>query len=395
MLVANVTGRVNGVFGSGSRYIGPPNREESAVVNPAEHLARLDAAVRAVDASDYDAVVVGVGPDLEYLTGYTAHELERLNVLVLLGGREPTMLMPRLESPGFPPLDGIRINDWLDGDDAFVLLFEMLGGAEKVAVSDTMRAHFVIPIVQRRPELQLGLASEVVGPLRMIKSPAERDLLVASGQCADMVTTDLMEGRVPLVGRTEREVALDIRERLVAAGLDTAEFAIVGSGPNSASPHHGPGDRMIEEGEVVLFDIGGRLGGYHSDTTRCVHTGPIPAEVAHAWEVLAAAHQAAVDAAVVGNTCQDVDRAARAIIEEAGLGERFIHRTGHGIGLQGHEDPYIVEGNDLDLVDGHAFSIEPGIYFDGRWGIRLEDIVVVSDDGLVRCNAAARTLAEV
>lgn len=364
-------------------------------MNPVEHRNRLEAAARAVEASEYDAVVVGVGPDLEYLTGYAAHELERLNVLVLVPGQEPTMLMPRLEAPGFPELDGVRIDDWLDGDDSLALLFEMLDDAENVAVSDTMRAHFVVPIIQRRPDLQLGLASEVVGPLRMAKSMAERDLLVASGHCADAVTTDLMEGRVRLVGRTEREVALDIRERLVAAGLDTAEFAIVGSGPNSASPHHAPGDRTIEAGEVVLFDIGGRLGGYHSDTTRCVHTGPIPAQLAEAWGVLAAAHQAAVDAAVIGNTCQDVDRAARAVIAEAGLGERFIHRTGHGIGLQGHEDPYIVEGNELRIAAGHAFSIEPGIYFDGRWGIRLEDIVVVSDEGLVRCNTAARSLTEV
>ncbi|MEX2653889.1 MAG: M24 family metallopeptidase [Acidimicrobiia bacterium] len=360
-------------------------------MNPAEHRRRLESAGRAVESSPFDAAVLGVGPDLEYLTGYSAHELERLNVLVLVAGQDPVMLMPRLEAPGFP-LDGVRIDDWLDSEDALELLFALVGDAEKVAVSDTMRAHFVVPITRRRPELELGLASEVIGPLRMVKSASERKLLLASGQCADAVTTDLMEGRVPLVGRTEREVALDIRERLVDAGLDTAEFAIVGSGPNSASPHHAPGDRVIERGEVVLFDIGGRLGGYHSDTTRCVHTGPIPAEITEAWEVLAAAHQAAVDAAVPPNTCQDVDRAARRVITEAGYADRFIHRTGHGIGLQGHEDPYIVEGNDLLLEPGHAFSIEPGIYFEGRWGIRLEDIVVMGDDGLTRCNQAARTL---
>jgi Xaa-Pro aminopeptidase len=360
-----------------------------------EHLSRLSAAVGAVESSPYDAVVLGVGPDLEYLTGYQAHELERLNVLVLVSGAEPTMLMPRLEAPGFPRLEGVRVTDWLDGDDALEVLFGMLGDAERVAISDTMRAHFVVPITRRRPRFDLGLASEVLGPLRMIKSEAERAKLVESGTCADAVTTDVMEGRVRLVGRTEREVAQEIRERLVGAGLDTAEFAIVGSGPNSASPHHAPGDRVIEQGEIVLFDIGGRLDGYHSDTTRCVHTGAAPTPVVEAWDVLAAAHHAAVDAAVLGNTCQDVDRAARAVIADAGLAERFIHRTGHGIGLQGHEDPYIVEGNDLPLVSGHAFSIEPGIYFDGEWGIRLEDIVVVAENGLTRCNTAPRILAEV
>jgi Xaa-Pro aminopeptidase len=364
-------------------------------MHPSEYTDRLTAVQAALRVSSYDALVLGVGPDLEYLTGYAAHELERLNVLVIVGDDEPTMLMPRLEAPGFPRLDGVRIRDWLDGEDALDLLFGMLGDAEHVGVSDTMRAHFVVPITNRRPDLGLGLSSDVVGPLRMVKSEAERDLLVRSGRVADVVTTDLMEGRVPLVGRTEREVALEIRERLVAAGLDTAEFAIVGSGPNSASPHHAPGDRVIESGEVVLFDIGGRLGGYHSDTTRCVHTGPVPAEVAEAWDVLGAAHQAAVDAAIVGNTCQDVDRAARAVIVDAGFGDRFFHRTGHGIGLQGHEDPYIVDGNVRPLQPGHAFSIEPGIYFEDRWGIRLEDIVVVGEDGLVRCNEARREITSV
>lgn len=361
-------------------------------MSPSEYQRRLTAAAAATAASVYDALIVGVGPDLEYLTGYRAHELERLNVLVITPGAEPTMIMPRLEAPGFPRREGVRIVDWLDGDDPLGVLFDLVGDVERVAVSDTMRALFVIPMLRRRPGLAFGLSSEVVGPLRMVKSDEERRLLTESGLCADQVTTDLMEGRVPLVGRTERQVALDIRERLVVAGLDTAEFAIVGSGPNSASPHHEPGSRVIERDEVVLFDIGGRLGGYHSDTTRCVHTGPVPSEIAEAWDVLAAAHQAAVEAAVPGNTCQDVDRAARRVITDAGYGELFIHRTGHGIGLQGHEDPYIVEGNDLELQPGHAFSIEPGIYFADRWGIRLEDIVVVGHDELTRCNRATRTL---
>jgi Xaa-Pro aminopeptidase len=360
-----------------------------------EYLARLEAAVRALDDSPFDAVAVSVGPDLEYLTGYSAHELERLNVLVLVPGQAPTMIMPRLEAPGFPSLEGVRIHDWLDGDNAFDIFFDVIGATTRLAVSDTMRAHFVVPIHNARPDIDLGLASDVIGSLRAVKSLSERQLLVESGRCADLVTTDLMEGRVPLVGRTEREVALDIRERLMEAGLDTAEFAIVGSGPNSASPHHDPGRRVIEAGEVVLFDIGGRLDGYHSDTTRCIHTGPVPNEVAEAWEVLVSAHAAAMAAARVGNTCQDVDRAARAVIDEAGFGGYFIHRTGHGIGLQGHEEPYIVEGNDLPLRSGHAFSIEPGIYFEGEWGIRLEDIVVVGDEGLIRCNEAARTINEV
>jgi Xaa-Pro aminopeptidase len=360
-----------------------------------EYVSRLDRTALALGASELDAVVLGVGPDLEYLTGYTAHELERLSVLVVRAGSRPTMLIPRLEAPGFPPIPGVEVVDWADGEDALDMLFDLLRGSRRVAVSDTMRAHFVVPMIRRGRDMEVELASSLLGPLRAIKSAEERGRLRAAGRCADVVTTALLEGRVPLLGRTERAVELDVRDRLLAAGLDTAEFAIVGSGPNSASPHHAPGDRTIGPGEVVLFDIGGRLDGYHSDTTRCVHTGPVPRAVGEAWQVLVAAYEAAVRAARVGNTCQDVDRAARAVIIEAGFGDHFIHRTGHGIGLQVHEDPYIVEGNQLPLQPGHAFSIEPGIYLDGRWGLRVEDIVVITEDGLLRCNEAPRVLAEV
>lgn len=359
-----------------------------------EHVHRRNAAFDAAAESGVEALVVGIGPDLEYLTGYSAHELERLSVLVLRPGDTPTMIIPELEAPGFPTTDDVELRTWTDGADAIGILVDVLSGAGTVAVGDGMRAHFVLPILERSGA-RLRLASGLLGPLRRSKTPHERRLLSEAGAAADIVTTAVMDGEVPLVGRTERDVAGEIRERLVVAGHDTAEFAIVASGPNAASPHHAPSDRVIEVGEIVLFDIGGRVGGYCSDTTRCVHTGAAPAELVEAWGVLRAAQEAAVAAAAPGTPCDDVDRAARAVIEEAGHGDHFIHRTGHGIGLQGHEEPYIVAGNDLPLAVGHAFSIEPGIYVAGRWGMRLEDIVVLDDDGLVRCNRAPRELAEV
>ena len=228
-------------------------------------------------------------------------------------------------------------------------------------------------------------ASTVVGPLRAVKDAAEVAALRSAAEAADRVAAQLQGGEIPLVGRTEAQVSADLGRRLVAEGHHRVNFAIVAAGAHAASPHHEPGDRVIEAGEVVLCDFGGTMltpdgPGYCSDITRCVHTGPIPTEVAEVYEVLHRAQAAAVRAATVGTTCEAVDAVARDVITEAGFGPAFMHRTGHGIGVEEHEDPYIVRGNDLPLVPGHAFSIEPGIYLEGRFGLRLEDIVVAASD---------------
>ena len=183
---------------------------------------------------------------------------------------------------------------------------------------------------------------------------------------------------------------------MLNVGHDTVEFIIVASGPNSASPHHHPGERSVGPSEMVLFDFGGTHAGYHSDTTRCVFTGPIPDEVQDAYNVLEAAQQKAVEAACVGSRLCDVDEAARAVIRDAGYGDAFIHRVGHGIGLEVHEQPYVTGGNKQSVRSGHAFSIEPGIYLTDKWGMRLEDIVVIGADGqAIRCNNANRSLVSV
>jgi D-alanyl-D-alanine dipeptidase len=211
-----------------------------------------------------------------------------------------------------------------------------------------------------------------------------RNRRAREGRCA---------GYIPLLGRTEAQVSADISTRLLERGHDVVNFAIVAAGENAASPHHHPGSRVIRTGDIVLCDFGGTMAGYCSDITRCVHIGEPSAEVRDAWDVLRRAQQAAVDAARVGAHCEDVDRAARWIIADAGYGDAFIHRTGHGIGMDAHEDPYIVEGNGAALAAGHAFSIEPGIYIPGKWGMRLEDIVVATDSGPRRMNDAPRELA--
>ena len=251
-----------------------------------------------------------------------------------------------------------------------------------------MWARFLVELLPRMSGTEFRRAVDVVGPLRMVKDAAEIEALRTAGAAADRVARQLHAGDIPLVGRTEAQVSADISARLVAEGHDKVNFAIVAAGENAASPHHHAGDRVIRADEIVLCDFGGTMAGYCSDTTRCVFTGSPPTEIADAYAVLHEAQQASVAAAVVGTPCQEVDRVARRIIADAGFGDYFVHRTGHGIGMEEHEDPYIVEGNDRPLVAGHAFSVEPGIYVPGRWGMRLEDIVVATDAGPEPLNAS-------
>jgi Xaa-Pro aminopeptidase len=255
-----------------------------------------------------------------------------------------------------------------------------------------MWARFLVELLGHLPSTRWTRSNVVMNELRMCKDAAEIAALAAAGAAADRVAAQLHAGEIPLVGRTEAAVSADISARLIAEGHDKVNFAIVAAGENAASPHHHPGDRVIREGELVLTDFGGTMAGYCSDITRCVHLGPPPAEVAEAYEVLHRAQAAGVAAGVVGVACQEVDRASRRIIADAGFGEFFVHRTGHGIGMEAHEDPYMVEGNDLPLAVGHAFSVEPGIYVAGRWGMRLEDIVVAADAGPRALNAADHSL---
>jgi Xaa-Pro aminopeptidase len=238
-------------------------------------------------------------------------------------------------------------------------------------------------------------AVEVVGSLRMSKDASEIAALQAAGAAADRVAQQLHSGQIPLIGRTEAQVSADISARLLAEGHDVVNFAIVAAGENAASPHHHAGSRVIAKNEIVLCDFGGTMNGYCSDITRCVYTGKPASDVAQAYDVLLAAQAAGVAAGVVGAACEDVDRAARAIIEQAGFGEYFVHRTGHGIGMEAHEEPYMVSGNSLPISAGHAFSVEPGIYIPGKWGMRLEDIVVATEAGPMSMNKVNHSLVTV
>ncbi len=360
------------------------------------YLDRLERVRAAMTDQGVDTLLLSVGHDLPYLTGYLAMPLERLTMLVVPRDGDVTLLIPRLEAPRVDAQPGVfELLPWDETDDPTAIVGTLAAGSRSVAVGDQMWARFLVELLPYLPSATFRRAVDVVGPLRMSKDRAEIDALAAAGAAVDRIAAELQAGRIPLIGRTEAEVSADLSARIVVEGHQKVNFAIVAAGENAASPHHHAGTRVIAENEIVLCDFGGTMDGYCSDITRCVFTGEIAPEIAEAYAVLHEAQAASVAAATVGTPCEDIDRAGRSIIADAGFGDYFVHRTGHGIGLEEHEDPYIVEGNDLPLEAGHAFSVEPGIYVPGKWGMRLEDILVAADDGPIPMNRADHGLHSV
>ena len=348
-----------------------------------------------------DVLLVSVGPELPYLTGYEAMPLERLTMLVLPAEGQGTLVIPRLEAPRVVERPEVfDLSPWDETADPVERVASLVGRAGRIAVGDRTWARFLVDLLPHLPGASFCRSNDVVGPVRAVKDPAEVAALRAAGAAADRVAVQLQNGEIPLVGRTEAEVSADIGRRLVAEGHHKVNFAIVAAGPNAASPHHEPGETVITAGDAVLCDFGGTMRGpggvgYCSDMTRVVAAGSASDDLVEAYGALAEAQAEAVRSALVGVSCQSVDEVARRVLTDAGWGQWFIHRTGHGIGIEEHEDPYIVEGNDEVLQAGHAFSVEPGVYLPGRWGIRLEDIVVATDEGPVPCNEADHSLVVV
>jgi Xaa-Pro aminopeptidase len=361
---------------------------------------RLADAQGAMAAAGLDGLLVTPGSDLRYLTGYHAHALERLTCLVLPAQGRPTLIVPRLERPEAEASAAagteVSIVDYDDGSDPYPLVVRAIGGPIRaVGLSDRMWAMHALALRDALPTARQRLAGEVLAPLRMRKSPAEVAALREAGAAIDAVHARMAEWLRP--GRTEAETGADIAHAIRDAGHATVDFVIVASGPNGASPHHATSDRIIEPGDPVVVDIGGTMpSGYCSDSTRTyVAGGTPPADFLEYYAVLVAAQRAAVAAVRPGVTAGSVDDAARTPIAAAGHGDAFLHRTGHGIGLDGHEEPYIVAGNPLVLERGMAFSVEPGIYLAGRHGARIEDIVVCTADGVARLNARSTEIVHV
>jgi Xaa-Pro aminopeptidase len=361
---------------------------------------RLERATAATETAGLAATLVGVGSDLRYLTGYEALPLERLTLLVLRPGSAATIVVPRLERGAAEAglKTPLEIRTWGETEDPYALAVAGIPGGGRISVSDTMPAMHLLRIqaALHRDTVYIP-ASSVLRDLRMIKDPDEVELLRAAAHAADRVVAAIAAG--PLIGRTEADVAREVRERLIDEGHEAAMFAIVASGPNSASPHHEASERVIRAGEPIVLDIGGTLGGYGSDITRTLWvTGGDDAKRPDArfvelFRVLHTAQASATSCVRPGTSCEAIDAAARSGIDEAGHGDAFFHRTGHGIGLDGHEDPYLVAGNALALRAGMAFSVEPGIYYPGEYGARIEDIVVCGDGGPIVLNEAPRELA--
>jgi Xaa-Pro aminopeptidase len=356
-----------------------------------DYSLRMERARAVMGERGVDALLLSVGADLPYFTGYRAMPLERLTMLVLPAEGPATLVVPALEAPRvFPHPEAFCLEPWDEGEDPVAQVARQCRPGGRFGVGDGTWAVFLLALQQRLPGASFLPASTFTGGLRRRKEAGEVDLLRRAGAAVDRVVARLDGTRFS--GKTERQLSAEVATMVVEEGHEAATFSIVGSGPNGASPHHEAGDRVMQPGDAVVLDFGGRLQGYHSDITRTFFVGDPPGRFCEVYDVVRAAQEAGVAAARPGVPAQEVDRAARRVITEAGFGPFFMHRTGHGIGLEEHEAPYIVEGNGEALEPGTAFSVEPGIYLPGEFGVRIEDCVVMTGEGAERLNTAPHDL---
>ncbi|MCX4697085.1 aminopeptidase P family protein [Streptomyces sp. NBC_01373] len=359
-----------------------------------DYRARMERAARAAAETGLAGLLVAPGPDLVWLTGYTpTATTERLTLLVLAPGQDPVLVVPTLEAPDAakaPGASALTLRDWTDGKDPYAATAALLDASGSFGVSDNAWAMHLLGLQKALPGTSYASLTEALPMLRAVKDAAELKLLAAAGAAADATFEDIRN--VPFAGRRESEIAADLDRLLREHGHAQVDFTIVASGPNGANPHHEAGDRVVERGDMVVLDFGGLKDGYGSDTSRTVHVGEPSDEERRVHDLVRAAQEAGFRAVRPGVACQEVDRAARAVIADAGYGEYFIHRTGHGIGVTTHEPPYMIEGEEQPLVPGMCFSVEPGIYLPGRFGVRIEDIVTVTEDGGRRLNDTTREM---
>jgi len=363
---------------------------------PARFADRRARAAAKLRERAFAALLVSPGADLLYLTGYPVHTSERLTCLVLERDGSATLVCPELEAPrAAAAAPDLARAAWGETADPYALVASLVRAAGPVAVADQMWAAFVLRLEGVLADRAFAVASEITRELRMRKDAEEREDLRLVAEAADRAYARMLSR--PFAGRNERDIGAELAALLRDEGHDEVGFTIVASGPNGASPHHDSGGRRVAEGDTVVLDFGGARLGYRSDLTRTVHVGvSVDREAGRVHDVVRRAQEAGYAAAHEGAAAEDVDAASRAVIDEAGYGAYFIHRTGHGIGLDGHEHPYLVRGNRERLERGMAFSIEPGVYLPGRFGVRIEDIAVIGDDGdVVPLNRADHTFAVV
>ncbi|MEU5440570.1 aminopeptidase P family protein [Streptomyces griseofuscus] len=363
----------------------------------ADHKARMERAARAAADAGLAGLLVAPGPDMVWLTGYTPTAVtERLTLLVLAPGQAPVLVVPTLEAPDAEHSvagEALTLRDWTDGKDPYAVTGELLDGRGRYGISDNTWGMHVLGLQRTLPDSSYAALTDALPMLRAVKDAAEVELLAAAGAAADAAFEEIR--KVTFAGRRESDLGRDLAALLRRFGHSQVDFTIVGSGPNGANPHHEVGDRVIQRGDMVVLDFGGLKDGYGSDTTRTVHVGEPTEEERRVHDIVREAQEAGYQAVRPGVACQEVDRAARKVITDAGYGEYFIHRTGHGIGVTTHEPPYMIEGEELPLVPGMCFSVEPGIYLPGRFGVRIEDIVTVTEDGGRRLNNTGREMVTV
>ena len=372
--------------------------EDTRAFTEQDYAHRMKRAARDAAAVGLAGLLVTPGPDLVWLCGYRPTAItERLTLLALTADSEPRLLVPALERPdaeAAPAAGAVRVSTWQDGQDPYAAAAGLLRPHGHYGVSDATWALHLLGLQEALPLTTYRPLTTALPMLRAVKDTHEVARLAAAGAAADATYSDLLRS-VRFAGRREAEVAADLAHLLRRHGHSQVDFTVVGSGPNGANPHHEAGERVIEEGDMVVLDFGGLKDGYGSDTTRTVHVGEPTDEERRVHDIVRTAQQTAFEAVRPGVPCQEIDRVARTVIENAGYGAHFIHRTGHGIGVTTHEPPYLVAGEEQPLVPGMCFSIEPGIYLPGRFGVRIEDIVTCTEDGGRRLNTTPHEMAVV
>jgi Xaa-Pro aminopeptidase len=379
----------------GAAMADPPTSPQPTPFTSADFASRLQRASDAAKDAGLVGVLVTPGPDLIYLTGYAPVAItERITMLVVPVDREPSLIVPKLERPDAEEAPGaslLRITDWTDGNDPYEAAARLLAADGRYAVSDSAWSMHLLGLQDRLPGSTYVSMTAALPMLRAVKDDNEVERLAAAAAAADRTYEAILDVR--FAGRSEIEVGADLADLLRLHGHSQVDFTVVGSGPNGANPHHEIGPRIIQQGDMVVLDFGGLKHGYGSDTTRTVHVGDPSTEEREVHEIVRRAQQEGFDAVRPGVECQEIDRVPRAVITEAGYGDFFIHRTGHGIGVTTHEPPYMVEGETHQLQPGMCFSIEPGIYLPNRFGVRIEDIVTVTPDGGRRLNQTRHDMA--
>lgn len=357
---------------------------------------RLERVQQEMTSRSVDFLFVTPSSDLIYLLGYAAHASERLTLLGIPRDGEPFIVAPQLESMRLNDRrDLLDIHVWSETKSPIELVGRLVEGGQgaTIAVNDQTWSGFLLGLQGEIDAEQWQSATGILRELRMVKDAHEIELLRHASHATDEAWQEFVE-TTTFAGRTETDVGKDLARLMTERGLQTS-FLISASGPNGASPHYITGDRIIQEGEPVLFDFGGRWQHYTSDVTRMVHVGEPSDSYREVYDIVLRANRAVLEGVKPGLPCEDVDKLARDVITAAGYGEQFIHRVGHGLGLDTHEEPYMVGGNDTPLKAGMTFSDEPGIYLEGHFGIRIEDLLVVTETGAESLNDAPRDIVVV